>query len=78
MVRLEIRPTPYDHPDAIELTVWPGSYKFGSAFDLDLAKQYADLGVTRFIVSAQEGGVTSFDDMRRFLSDYRKQILYRL
>jgi len=58
--------------------VWPGSYKPGSAFDLDLAKQYADLGVARFLVSAQEGGGTSFDDMRRFLSDYREQILDRL
>jgi probable F420-dependent oxidoreductase len=77
----EIRATAVEHrrdPDAIELTVWPGSYKPGSAFDLDLAKQYADLGVTRLIVSAQEGGGTSFDDMRRFLSDYRDQILDRL
>jgi probable F420-dependent oxidoreductase len=77
----EIRSTAVEHgrdPDAIELTVWPGSYKFGSAFDLDLAKQYADLGVTRFIVSAQEGGGTSFDDMRRFLTDYREQILDKL
>ena len=37
-----------------------------------------DLGVTRFVVSAQEGGGTSFDEMRRFLSDYREQILDRL
>jgi probable F420-dependent oxidoreductase len=77
----EIRTTAVEHrrdPDAIELTVWPGSYKPGSAFDLDLAKQYADLGVARFLVSAQEGGGTSFDDMRRFLSDYREQILDRL
>jgi len=77
----EIRTAAVDHrrdPDAIELTVWQGSYKFGSAFDLDLAKQYADLGVTRFVVSAQEGGGTSFDDMRRFLGDYREKVLDRL
>ena len=57
----EIRATAVEHgrdPDAIELTVWQGSYKPGGAFDLDLAKQYADLGVTRFVVSAQEGGGT--------------------
>ena len=77
----EIRATAVEHgrdPDAIELTVWQGSYKPGGAFDLDLAKQYADLGVTRFVVSAQEGGGTTFDDARRFLNDYREQILDRL
>jgi len=77
----EIRTTAVEHrrdPDAIELTVWQGSYKPGSAFDLDLAKQYAELGVTRFVVSVQEAGGTSFDDTRRFLSDYREQILDRL
>jgi len=77
----EIRTTATEHrrdPDAIELTVWQGSYKPGGAFDLDLAKQYAEVGVTRFVVSAQESGGTSFDDLRRFLGDYREQILDRL
>lgn len=76
-----IRATAVDHgrdPDAIELSVWQGSFKPGGAFDLDLAKQYADLGVTRFVVSAQEAGGSSFDDLRRFLGDYREQILDRL
>jgi hypothetical protein len=77
----EIRTTAVEHgrdPDAIELTVWQGSYQPGGAFDLEVAKQYANLGVTRFVVSAQEGGGTSFDDTRRFLNDYREQILDRL
>jgi hypothetical protein len=77
----EIRATAVDHgrdPDAIELTVWQGSFKPGGAMDLDLAKQYADLGVTRFVVSAQEGGGSSFDDIRRFLNDYRDKVLDRL
>jgi probable F420-dependent oxidoreductase len=65
-------------PDAVELTVWPGSYRYGSAFDLDLARRYADLGVTRFVVSAQEAPGDSLDDLRRFLSDYRDQILSHL
>jgi len=76
-----IRATARDHgrdPDAIELTVWPGSYRYGSAFDLDLARAYADLGVTRFVVSAQEAPGDSFDDLRRFLGDYREQVLDRL
>lgn len=76
-----IRATAVDHgrdPDTIELSVWQGSFKPGGAFDLDLAKQYADLGVTRFVVSAQEAGGSSFDDLRRFLGDYREQTLDRL
>ena len=76
-----IRATAHEHgrdPDAIELTAWPGSYRYGSAFDLDLAKQYADLGVTRFVVSAQEAAGPTFDDLRRFLTDYREQVLDRL
>ncbi|MEI8002193.1 MAG: LLM class flavin-dependent oxidoreductase, partial [Actinomycetes bacterium] len=76
-----IRSTAADHgrdPDAVELTVWPGSYRYGSAFDLDLAKRYAEVGVTRFVVSAQEATGPSFDDLRRFLADYREQVLDRL
>ena len=76
-----IRSTAAEHgrdPGAVELTVWPGSYRFGSAFDLDLAKAYADLGVTRFVVSAQEAPGATFDDLRRFLTDYRTQVLDRL
>jgi probable F420-dependent oxidoreductase len=65
-------------PDAIELSVWPGSYRPGRALDLDLAKRYADLGITRFVVSAQEAPGDTFDDLRRFLSDYREQVLDRL
>ena len=74
----EIRRTAVEHgrdPDAIELTVWPGSYRYGSAFDFDLAKRYADLGVTRFVVAAQEAPGDSFDDLRRFLADYQDQVL---
>jgi len=77
----EIRSTAVEHgrdPDAIELTVWPGSYRYGSAFDVDLARRYADLGVTRFVVAAQEASGDSFDDLRRFLSDYQDQVLTRL
>lgn len=76
-----IRATAREHgrdPDAIELSVWPGSYRYGSAFDLDLAKRYADVGVTRFVVSAQEATGDTFDDLRRFLTDYRDQVLDRL
>lgn len=76
-----IRATAHDHgrdPDAIELTVWPGSYQPASTFDLGLAKRYADVGVTRFVVAAHEAGGPGLDDLRRFLGDYRERVLDRL
>lgn len=76
-----IRATAVDHgrdPAAVELTVWPGSWRPGSALDLDVAKRYADLGVTRFVVSAQEAPAPGRDALRRFLGDVREQVLDRL
>jgi probable F420-dependent oxidoreductase len=65
-------------PDAVELTVWPTSWRPGAALDLDLARRYADAGTDRLVVSAQEAGGAALDDLRRFLGDYREQVLDRL
>ena len=65
-------------PDAVELSVWPTSWKPGAALDPDLARSYADAGATRLVVSAQEAGGPSLEDLRRFLGDYREQVLDRL
>jgi len=64
--------------DAVELTVWPGSYDFGRSFDLDLVRAYADLGVSRLILSAGEGGGDDIDSMRRLLEGYRERVLEKL
>ena len=65
-------------PDAIELTVWPTSWQVGAALDLDLARRYADAGAHRLVVSAQEAGGPGLEELRRFLGEYREQVLDRL
>ncbi len=66
------------HPDAIELSVWPTSWQPGAALDLDLAQRYADLGVTRLAVAAEEAGGPTLEDLRRFLGTYREKVLDHL
>ena len=65
-------------PDAVELTVWPGSYDFSRTFDLELVRAYVDLGVSRLIVSAGEGGGDDLDSMRRLLESYQEQVVAKL
>ena len=64
--------------DAVELSIWPGSYDFTRTFDLDLARAYADLGVSRLVVSAGEGGGDDLDSMRRLLESYQEQVIKKL
>jgi len=65
-------------PDAIELTVWPGSFDFQRGFDLDFVSRYAELGVHRLVVSGLEVGGPDFDDLRRLLESYQDRIVRRL
>ena len=65
-------------PEAIELTVWPGSFDFQRGFDLDFVSRYAELGVHRLVVSGLEVGGPDFDDLRRLLETYQNRIVRRL
>jgi len=66
-------------PAAIEVTVWPGSFRFDRTFDLDLIRGYLDCGsVTRLIVSAMEAGGSTMDDFRRLVDDYREKVIEKL
>jgi probable F420-dependent oxidoreductase len=66
-------------PDAIELTVWPGSYDFTRTFDLDLVKRYADLGVSRLVVSALEAGTSAeLIGIRGLLESYQEKVISKL
>jgi hypothetical protein len=76
-----LRKTAQEHdrnPDEIELSVWPGSYDFTRGFDLDFVKQYADLGVSRVVLSAMEGQATELDDVRRLIESYQEKVLTKL
>jgi len=64
--------------DAVELTVWPGSYDFSRSFDLDLVRAYVDLGVSRLIVSAGEGGSDDLESMRGLLERYQDEVIAKL
>jgi len=65
-------------PAAIEITVWPASWRFDATFDLDLVRRYAECGVSRLIVSAQEARGVAMDDFRRLVHDYREQVIEKL
>lgn len=76
-----IRATAVEHdrdPDAIEMTVWPGSYQRGGSFDLGLIEKYAESGLDRLIVSAAESGSTDIDDIRRFVGRYQAEVLDKI
>lgn len=64
--------------DAVELTIWPGSYDFTRTFDLDLVRAYVDQGVSRLVISAGEGGGDDLDSMRRLLESYQEQVIEKL
>ncbi|NRA10141.1 MAG: LLM class F420-dependent oxidoreductase [Myxococcales bacterium] len=64
--------------DAVELTIWPGSYDFTRTFDLDLVRAYVDQGVSRLVISAGEGGGDDLDSMRRLLESYHEQVIEKL
>jgi probable F420-dependent oxidoreductase len=66
------------NPDAIELTVWPGSWDFGRTFDLDLVKQYAELGVSRLVISGLEGDGIELDAIRRLIESYQEKVITKL
>ncbi len=65
-------------PSAIDLTIWPSSWKAGGALDLGLARAYRDAGATRFLITAQECGSIETNDVERFVKRYRDEIIARL
>lgn len=64
--------------DAVELTVWPGSFDFSRSFDLEFVRGYVEHGVDRLIVSAPESGGNDLDSVKRLIGTYQDQILARL
>lgn len=66
------------NPDAIELSVWPGSYDLSRTFDLDLVRAYRDIGVDRVVVSSVESQSLDIGVQRDFLRRYQDEVLARL
>ena len=65
-------------PSDIEVTVWPGSWKPGATFDLELARTYVSMGAQRLMISAHEAGSTDIRDIANFARRYRDEIIARL
>ena len=65
-------------PDAIEITVWPGSFAPAGTFDLDLVRAYVAAGARRLIVAAHEGSSIDPSDVARFLRRYQDDVIARV
>jgi probable F420-dependent oxidoreductase len=65
-------------PDALEVSVVPGSYAPTPMIDVDLARRYADAGASRLIVNAQECGSMEVEAIRRFVGDFQERVLAKL
>jgi probable F420-dependent oxidoreductase len=65
-------------PGVIELTVWPASWQPGSSVDAATVARYAETGLDRIVVSAQEAASSDVDDICRFIDDVRTHVVDRL
>lgn len=62
-------------PAAIEITAWPGSWKPGASLDIDVVRQFADAGMRRLVVSAQECGSNDLGAIRDFIRRVQDDII---
>jgi len=65
-------------PDDIEITVSPTSWRWGASTDLGVMKAYAELGVNRFVIVANEAMSTELSVIEAFIRKVREEILPRL
>lgn len=62
-------------PDAIDVTVWPGSWKLGASLDPTVVREFVQAGANRIVVSSQEGGASDVDGVRQFLRRVQDETL---
>jgi probable F420-dependent oxidoreductase len=65
-------------PDAIEITVWPGSWKPGSTLDLDVVRRFTEVGAHRMTMSAQESGATEVSQIRDLVRRVQDEVISNL
>ena len=66
------------NPDAIEITVWPGSFAPAGTFDLDLVRSYVAAGARRLVVAAHESSSIDPSEVARFLGRYQDDVIARV
>jgi probable F420-dependent oxidoreductase len=65
-------------PDAIELTVWPGSWDPMATFDVDLARRYVAAGARRLVVSTAMAEGSDRDALARFLERVQREVIHAI
>ena len=65
-------------PDAVEVTIWPGSFDFSRTWDVDFVRRYAEQGIDRLILSANEGEGPDLDSVRKLVESYRERVIAKL
>ena len=65
-------------PDAVEITVWPGSHDAASEHDVDYVRRFVGGGAQRVLITPhvrRDEGLTSLRDQ---ILTYREQVLDKL
>jgi alkanesulfonate monooxygenase SsuD/methylene tetrahydromethanopterin reductase-like flavin-dependent oxidoreductase (luciferase family) len=66
-------------PEAIEITAWPQTWDHTRTLDVDLARQYAECGVDRFLLGAADAeGRSDLESVRAWIETYQDRVLSRL
>ena len=65
-------------PDAVEVTVWPGSHDPASEFDVDYVRRFVAAGARRLLITPQVTRDQGFESLREQILRYREQVLDKL
>jgi probable F420-dependent oxidoreductase len=65
-------------PEAVEITVWPGSHDAASEFDVDYVRRFVDGGARRLLITPHVGRDREFASLREQILSYREQVVDKL
>jgi len=65
-------------PDAVEITVWPGSHDPTSEFNVDYVRQFVDAGARRLLITPYVTRGGGLESLREQILRYREQVLDKL
>jgi probable F420-dependent oxidoreductase len=65
-------------PEAVEITVWPGSYDAASELDADYVRRFVRSGARRLVLMPQVGNDRGLASLREQLDRYREQVVDKL
>ena len=65
-------------PEAIEITVWPGSHDHASEHDVDYVRRFVAAGARRLLITPQVSPKHGFGSFREQVDRYREGVLDKL